>query len=255
MQLTPTRNADHSTEGAFRQELYAFHHNLSQSHSNDLQELATFEGVHFSLTLAPIVMSGTNYFTLLHVYRYLREKSDEFNMISIINVEESEAFRKDCEDEACHIVTNMQYGSGLWYSGATEGGKPCGRGVLVKSCKKTAVVLRGTFSPYKGHFIPHASLPILVVERGLFSRFAFYQGNATTMSYCKYDGPFDSNLELCGLGTITYPELDDGYRQYVGSLCPRVSSVNYPDVGWCGEGTLTLTDGTTYRRISGGQTR
>jgi len=180
---------------------------------------------------------------------------DTLNIISIINVEDY-IKREDPElSRACNNVTNMRYGNDLWYSGATEGGKPCGRGVLVKSCKKTAVVLRGTFSPYKGHFIPHASLPILVVERGLFSRFAFYQGNATTMSYCKYDGPFDSNLELCGLGTITYPELDDGYRQYVGSLCPRVSSVNYPDVGWCGEGTLTLTDGTTYRRISGGQTR
>ena len=113
-------------------------------------------------------------------------------LISIINVREAiEAFREDCEDEdtmhprTCHIVTNMQYVSGLWYSGATEGGKPCGRGVLVKStCKKRAVVLLGTFSPYKGHLIPHAS----VVEGGLFSHLAFYQGNETTIMHCMYDG-------------------------------------------------------------------
>ena len=33
-----------------------------------------------------------------------------------------------------------------------------------------------------------------------------------------YDGPIDKFLEMCGHGTITYLDNEDGYRQYVGSL-------------------------------------
>ena len=143
---------------AVRQALCVFHHHLPDSHSNDLQEFCP---------ITTIVTSGTDYFTtLLRVYRYLREMIDTFNIISIINVEDY-IKREDPElSRACNIVTNMRYGNDLWYSGATQGGKPCGWGVLVMSTgKKRAVVLRGTFSPYKGPFIPHASLPILVERR------------------------------------------------------------------------------------------
>ena len=81
-----------------------------------------------------------------------------------------------------------------------------------------------------------------LLKGGRFSHFGFYQGNATTIVYCIYDGPFDNELAVCGQGTITYPENDDGYRQYEGSLCGEM----WDDAGWCGQGTLTLTDGTTY---------
>jgi len=61
-----------------------------------------------------------------------------------------------------------------------------------------------------------------------------------------YDGPFDNNLVICGHGTITYPENEDGYRQYEGSLSVPSVLRDFNPVGWYGQGTLTLTDGTTY---------
>ncbi|EJK51983.1 hypothetical protein THAOC_28792, partial [Thalassiosira oceanica] len=93
-----------------------------------------------SFDVFSIAKSGIDYYTtLLRVYDYLRKKSDELNSSGIINIEDDiKAFREDYEDtelssRSCHIVTNMEFGIGLgWYSGATEGGRPCGFGVHIK---------------------------------------------------------------------------------------------------------------------------
>ena len=63
------------------------------------------------------------------------------------------------------------------------------------------------------------------------------------MLYCMYDGPIDHFLDMCGHGTITYLDNEDGYRQYVGSLG---SYYHVSGLGWIGQGTLTLADGTIY---------
>ena len=204
--------------------------------------------------------SGIDYYTtLLRVYDYLREKSDELNSSGIINIEDDiKAYREDYEDtelssRSCHIVTNMEFGIGLgWYSGATEGGRPCGFGVLIEYdfcdmgeyCFSQAHVLRGVFSP----FIQCEYDSILFVQSGRFSRFEVYQGNVTTsMLYCMYyDGPIDQFLDMCGHGTITYLDNEDGCRQYVGSLSSSLGSYHVSGFKWHGQGTLTLADGTIY---------
>ncbi|EJK76349.1 hypothetical protein THAOC_01892, partial [Thalassiosira oceanica] len=211
-----------------------------------------------------IAKSGVDYYiTLLRVYDYLREKSDELNSSGIINIEDDiKAFREDYEDtelssRSCHIVTNMKFGIGLgWYSGATEGGRPCGFGVHIKyywdereHCFSQADVLRGEFSPFIQSEYKDS---ILFVQSGRFSQFEVYQGNVTTsMLYCMYDGPIDEFLEMCGHGTITYLDNEDGYRQYVGSLGSSLGSYeegtcHVSGLKWIGQGTLTLADGTIY---------
>ncbi|EJK77300.1 hypothetical protein THAOC_00875, partial [Thalassiosira oceanica] len=211
-----------------------------------------------------IAKSGIDYCTtLLRVYRYLRDKSDELKSLGIIDIEDDiKAFREDSEDTdlSRNIVTNMRYGFDrslardyLWYSGATEGGKPCGRGVMIRQGYQQLlfpdefVVLRGTFSPYQGPAILDNEVPVdFVVEGGHFIHIGINEGNVTTVLYCMYDGPFDNNLVIFGQGKITYPENEDGYRQYEGSLSvPRLLN----DVGWYDQGTLTLTDGTTYSGV------
>ncbi|EJK44543.1 hypothetical protein THAOC_36907, partial [Thalassiosira oceanica] len=231
---------------------YAFHHHLPHSHST-IQHLDSFD-------VFSIAKSGIDYYTtLLRVYDYLREKSDELNSLGIIDIEDDiQAFREDYEDtelssRSCHIVTNMEFGiNGGWYSGATEGGRPCGFGVLIdydfndmgEFCFSQARVLRGEFSPC----MPIEYDSILFVQSGRFSRFEVYQGNVTTsMLYCMYDGPIDRFLEMCGHGTITYLDNEDGYRQYVGSLgSDEEDTYHVSGLKWIGQGTLTLADDTIY---------
>mmetsp|Transcript_14166 Transcript_14166/g.33137 ORF Transcript_14166/g.33137 Transcript_14166/m.33137 type:complete len:915 (+) Transcript_14166:342-3086(+) len=233
---------------------------------------ATFSGEDVGLQSAnsfdafSIARSCLNYFdAFLRIYKSLRAKSDELNLIEILNIDDDiEAFKKDCENNSlarsCSIVTNKDMKSAdffkfeiggnpsnydLRYSGATHGGQPCGQGVLIEVSNSFlsrknmlhVTVLRGNFSLYEGRIVERYRRPKFVVKSGRLVRSVIGQGTVSEELICTYDGTIGENLyRMCGHGTITYPQNVDGYRQYEGSL----------DEGWLGQGTLTLTDGTKY---------
>ncbi|EJK61577.1 hypothetical protein THAOC_17909 [Thalassiosira oceanica] len=187
---------------------------------------ATFSGEDSasSFDAFSIARSCLNYFdAFLRIYKSLRAKSDELNLIEILNIDDDiEAFKKDCESNSlarsCSIVTNMG-GNPLnyvWcclrYSGATHGGQPCGQGVLIEVLNTFpsslyVTVLRGNFSLYEGRIIQIHRHPKFVVKSGRLVRFVISQGTVSEELICTYDGTIHEDLyRMCGHGTITYPQ-------------------------------------------------
>ena len=212
-------------------------------------------------------MSGDKYFdTFLKVYETLRKKSDELNLVQIMNIDKDDinAFREECKNtelpRTCTIVTNMPYDEHVLghqfirpenadaddelYSGATEDDEPCGWGVLIRFDFGTCTVLKGVFCqrPRRGMY----SSKLQLAFSGHWSHLAFGGGNVETLSDLMYDGfVYYSG----GHGTINYIHNEDGYREYVGEVSsPLGSHCEDNCVGLIsdGFGTLTLTDGTQY---------
>ena len=210
-------------------------------------------------------MSGDKYFdTFLKVYETLRKKSDELNLVQIMNIDKDDinTFKEECKNtklpRTCKIVTNMPYDSfghqfirpenadadDELYSGATEDDEPCGWGVLIRFDFGTCTVLKGVFCqrPRRGMY----SSKLQLAFSGHWSHLAFGGGNVETLSDLMYD---DFVYYSDGHGTINYLHNEDGYREYVGEVSsPLGSHCEDNCVGLISEGfgTLTLTDGTQY---------
>ena len=209
-------------------------------------------------------MSGDKYFdTFLKVYETLRKKSDELNLVQIMNIDKDDidAFREESKNtelpRTCTIVTNKPYDSfgHQLYSGATEDDEPCGWGVLIRFDFGTCTVLKGVFCqrPRRGMY----SSKLQLAFSGHWSHLAFGGGNVETLSDLIYDDFVyyvgfehdDFVYYSVGHGTINYLHNEDGYREYVGEVSsPLGSHCDYKCVGLIsdGFGTLTLTDGTQY---------
>ena len=212
-------------------------------------------------------MSGDKYFdTFLKVYETLRKKSDELNLVQIMNIDKDDidAFREESKNtelpRTCKIVTNRPYSlvtdadgdafKSELYSGATEDDEPCGWGVLIRFDFGTCTVLEGVFSqrPCRPSMLDvrmHSSTLELAFS-GHWSHLAFGGGNVETLSDLMYDGFV---YYWGGHGTINYLHNEDGYREYVGEVSsPLGSHCEDNCVGLIrdGFGTLTLTDGTQY---------